>query len=296
MEEIKTIKKSDANFPPLLREINDPPKLLHVRGNIDPLLDPSMKILCVVGARKYSSYGKEVVEKLISGLKGYNICIVSGLALGIDSIAHRTALEAGIYTVAFPGSGLDRSVLYPSTHVGLAEEIIKSGGALLSEFDLLQPSMPWTFPSRNRLMAGISHVTLVIEAELKSGTLITSKNATEYNRDVGAVPGNIFSPLSAGPHMLIRLGATPVTCVDDLLELLGFARREGQSTLAFDNSRISSLGEYEKKIVEILRRGPVGKDSLVQELELDTRKLNTLLSSLELEGFIKEEGGVMRVI
>ncbi len=291
------IYKTDKNFPPLLREINDPPKQLYVRGNIDPLLDPTMKILCVVGSRKYSNYGKEVTEKLITGLKGYNICIVSGLALGIDSIAHRAALEAGLYTISFPGCGLDPSVMYPSSHARLAEEILTAGGALISEFEPLQIAMKWTFPQRNRLMAGISHATLVIEAGLISGTLITSKNATDYNRDVGAIPGNIFSPQSAGPHMLIRAGAMPVTCVDDLLELLHFARREGQSSLSFfENPKFNTLSIIEKKILTFLQRGPTNKDIIMHELDLNASNLNMFISSLELEGFIKEESGMMRIV
>lgn len=293
---IKLIQKTDSDFPPLIREIPDAPKQLYIEGNTSPLFYPQQKILCIVGARKYSNYGKEVTEKLVAGLKGYPITIVSGLALGIDSIAHRSALDAGLHTIAFPGSGLDRSVLYPPSHKKLAEEILANDGALLSEFDLLQASTPWTFPSRNRLMAGISHATLVIEAELKSGTLITSKNATEYNRDVGTIPGAIFSPLSAGPHMLIRMGATPVTCVDDLLEFLGFARHEGQSSLALDDARLATLGTYEKKIMEILRMGPTNKDTLVREIGLETHKANMIISSLELDGFIVEEGEMMRVM
>jgi len=298
------IFKKDSNFPPLLKEINDPPDKLYVKGNVEKLLDKNMKILCVVGARAYSSYGKEVVEKLISGLRGYNICIVSGLALGIDSIAHRSAMDNGLYTIAFPGSGLDPEVLYPATHLRLAEEITKSGGALLSELEPDTQSAPWTFPKRNRLLAGISHATLVIEAELKSGTLITSKYATEYNRDVGTIPGNIFSPLSAGPHMLIRLGATPITCPDDLLEFLGFARREGQSSLPLEkselnlqiNSRLQNLSENEKKIIHLLQIEPRNKDSISRELGIDAQKTNMYISILEIEGLIKEENGVVKIV
>ncbi|HEY4503713.1 MAG TPA: DNA-processing protein DprA [Candidatus Paceibacterota bacterium] len=314
--DIKIIYKNDLDFPPLLREINDLPEKLYVKGNIKKLLEMSQensegKILCVVGARKYSNYGKEAIEQLISGLKGYNICIVSGLALGIDSIAHRAALEAGLYTVSFPGSGLDSSVLYPTMHSRLAEEIVEAGGALLSEFELLQRGADWTFPKRNRLMAGISHAVLVVEAELKSGTLITSKYAVDYNRDVGAIPGQIFSPLSAGPHMLIRLGATPITCADDILELLGFERKDSikngvdkdginrdkndkQNTLDLDNLRFRNLGENEKKILKSLHIESKNKDALARELNIDARLVNTLISSLELEGFVKEEMGVVR--
>src|SRR5574344_927429 len=195
----------NENIPEMLREIPDCPDKLYIKGKL-PSQDS--KLLCVVGSRKYTSYGKDVCEKLISGLRGYDITIVSGLALGIDSIAHKTALDSGLKTIAVPGSGLDESVLYPSTHKQLAEKILENGGALISEFEPNFRATPYSFPQRNRIMAGISHAVLVIEAETKSGTLITSKFATEYNRDVLTVPGSIFSKNSEGPNMLIRLGAT----------------------------------------------------------------------------------------
>ncbi len=309
---LNLISQSDPLFPPILREIADPPEKLYTRGNIETLAEMARaadpgdpyngRVLCVVGSRKNSHYGKDVVEKLIAGLKGYPICIVSGLALGIDSIAHRAALEAGLYTVAFPGSGLDESVIYPSSHKKLAKEILDKGGALISEFWPNQHCDYWTFPSRNRLMAGVSHAILVIECDLQSGTLITSARATDYYRDVGAVPGDIFAPLSAGPHMLLNKGATPVSSVDDLLELLDFPRRDtgGQSTLPFGadhtDPRFQSLPELDKKVISFLQRGAVSKDALVRELNLDPKIVNMILSSLELEGFIKEEEGVVRVV
>lgn len=295
MHEIRLIQP--GGFPPLLREITDPPKHLYVQGSIDPLCDKTFKILCVVGSRKYSHYGKEVTEKLIAGLKGYNICIVSGLALGIDSIAHRAALSVGLHTIAFPGSGLDPSVLYPQTHKKLAREIVEKGGALVSEFPLTLPAQEWTFPSRNRLMAGVSHGVLVIECNLKSGTLITAKQAAGYNRDVAAVPGSIFSPLSAGPHMLIGNGAMAITSSDDLLEFLGFARREGQSRLPLgEDPRFHLLRESDRMVVRYLEKGARSRDALIRELSMDPKVLNMILTSLELEGFIKEEGGLMRIV
>ncbi len=205
-------------IPHQLKQISNPPQTLYIHGTLP---DKNTKILCIVGARHHSAYGEKVCKELIQGLKGYDICIVSGLAIGIDSIAHKAALDSGLKTIAFPGSGLDTSVIYPLRHRDLAQEIVDRGGALISEFSPLQKAMKWTFPQRNRLMAGISQAVLIIEAERKSGTLITSKYATEYNRDVGAVPGDIYSPLSEGPHMLIRLGATPITSSKDILELLG---------------------------------------------------------------------------
>lgn len=293
---METVYKSEESFPKLLKEINDPPRKLYIEGNISPLSDSRMKILCIVGARKYSEYGKEVTENLISGLKGYkNICIVSGLALGIDSIAHRSALDNGIYTVAFPGSGLDRKVIYPPTHANLANEIVERGGALLSEFEPMQEGAPWTFPKRNRLMAGISHATIVIEAELESGSLITSKFASEYNRDVGAVPGPIFKELSKGPHMLIRLGATPITCSGDILEFLGLEREENNFEKDKRNERFELLNEKEKVIMEAIMKGISNRDSLFRETRLNVSEFNMIISSLELEGYIKEERGIIKV-
>src|SRR3989344_3312525 len=184
---IRELQKGE--FPPLLDEIPDPPKKLNCAGNLPY---PENKILCIVGARKFTSYGKEACEELIKGLRGYPITIVSGLALGTDSIAHRAALANNLQTVAIPGSGLNPDILYPRSHLRLAEEIIENGGGLLSEFDDDFRATLWSFPQRNRIMAGISHAVFVIEAEIKSGTLITSRLATEYNRDVLTLPGSIF--------------------------------------------------------------------------------------------------------
>lgn len=288
MENIYTLNKSE--LPYLLREISDPPEKLFIKGKL-PKEDA--KILCIVGARKYSSYGEEACKKLISGLKGYNICIVSGLALGIDSIAHRSAMETGLQTIAFPGSGLDPKVLYPPSHTKLAEEIIYSGGALLSELEMMQTGADWTFPRRNRLMAGISHATLVIEARLKSGTLITSKLAVEYNRDVGAVPGSIFSSLSEGPNQLIDLGAKIIRSSDDILEMLGLKKREEMKSI--QPSLFMNLSENEKKIVEFLQIESHTAEQLILKSGLSAKDINESLSSLEISGLIEESNGKFRV-
>lgn len=278
MNQIKIITEDQIPF--LLTEIPQPPKKLHLKGMLPK---DGSRILCVVGSRKHSSYGEEVCRKLILGLKGYTICIVSGLAIGIDGIAHRAALDAGLQTIAFPGSGLNATDLHPARHARLADEIVHSDGGLISEFEMNQKGAPWTFPRRNRLMAGISHATLVIEAELKSGTLITSKFATDYNRDVGAVPGQITSKLSEGPHMLIRLGATPITCSEDILEMLGFNRPETiQKELPLD------LNESERKIIQLLQIEPMTSEILIQKTCLSAQKINETVSLLEIKGVIKE--------
>jgi len=262
-----------------------PPGELFVRGKMPPF---NHKFLTVVGSRKHSAYGKEVCEMLIKSLKGLPVVIVSGLALGIDSIAHKAALDNGLLTVAVPGSGLDDEFLYPASHFGLAKEILRSGGALISPFESQTPAAPWTFPVRNRIMAGISHATLVIEAEIKSGTLITSKHATEFNRDVFAVPGLIFNKQSEGPHMLMRIGATPITCGNDLREALGFETVD--ATTSKDRSDLSAK---ERKILEMLET-PLQKDILFSKAlayGMTVTQVNVVISLLEIKGLVEEKLG-----
>lgn len=282
-----SIKKlSVEEFPLQLMEIPQPPKELFLAGEL-----PSQEtiLLTVVGSRKYTNYGKEACEHIIRGLRGYDIAIVSGLAIGMDSIAHEAALEAGLKTIAVPGSGLDPSVIYPRANVGLAERILKNGGALLSEYAPNFKATQWSFPQRNRIMAGLTHATLVIEAEQKSGTLITSRMATDYNRDVFAVPGNIFSSTAVGPHMLIKLGATPVTSAEDILQSFGFALQE-ESEHAID---MTSLSEEEVKVIELLRE-PRNRDHLIEALGLSASDTNILLMKMEIAGLIKETPEGMR--
>jgi len=275
------------DFPELLKEITDPPKRLRYEGELPK---GGNKLLAIVGSRKYSSYGREVCESLVAGLADAPVTIVSGLALGMDSIAHRAALKYGLQTIAIPGSGLDRKVLHPRSHLGLAEEILESDGGLLSEYDdLMTYPGPWIFPKRNRIMAGMCHATLVIEAERKSGTLITSRLATEYNREVGAVPGPVDSPTSDGPHMLIRLGAALIRDANDVLELLGLKRGDENPTLV----DIEELSDEEKVFIKILEK-PYSRDELIRRSKLDIGNASATLSLLEIKGLIVEELGEVR--
>jgi DNA processing protein len=276
------IKLSKEEIPESLFEIPEPPKQMYLVGNMPT---EGNRLLAIVGSRKYSNYGKEVCEKLIEGLKGQPVTILSGLALGIDSIAHREALKNNIQTIAIPGSGLDESVLYPTSHLNLAKEIVEKGGGLLSEFDPTFRATPYSFPRRNRIMAGIADAVLVIEAEKKSGTLITSRLATDYNKDVFAIPGSIFSKASEGPHMLIRLGATPITCVNDLLEALHLEPE--QQVLNFDECTPDEL-----KILNLLD-SPISRDELFEKAEIEIQALNSILMMLEIKGFVKESTGVI---
>jgi DNA processing protein len=273
-------------FPPLLLEINDSPKKLRYEGEL-PI--EGNKILTVVGSRKYSQYGREVCESIISCLRGYPITIVSGLALGMDAIVHRAALNADLQTIAVPGSGLGKDVLYPRTNFNLAEEIIKNGGGLLSEYEDTLRAQIWTFPQRNRIMAGMSDAVIIVEAELKSGTLITSRLATEYNREVGAVPGPLNSPTSEGPHMLIRLGAALIRDSKDVLELLNLKSKEEDKTL-FD---LNDLSEEERVFISILEI-PISRDNLIRQSKFDVSKASAVLSLMEIKGLIVEELGEVR--
>ena len=284
--EIKTLEGEE--IPEMLREISDAPDKIYLQGKLPSF---ETKILCVVGSRKYTQYGKDACEKLISGLRGYDICIVSGLALGIDGIAHKSALDAGLKTIAIPGSGLHESVLYPSSHRQLAEKILENGGALISEFEPKFRATPYSFPQRNRIMAGMSHAVLVVEAEIKSGTLITSKFATEYNRDVLTIPGSIFSRNSEGPNMLIRLGATPVRSSEDILEALGFKIDETPQNLEL---KYADCSPEELLVVKCLDE-PREKDELIRQMKMSVSKASTIISIMEIKGLIVESLGEIRL-
>lgn len=202
-------------IPKLLSEIPDTPTYLYIRGTLPELKNTI--VVTIVGSRKYSKYGKHVCQQLIAGLQGYPFVIVSGLAIGIDTIAHQTALEVGLPCIAIPGSGLHDDVLYPRRNKLLAQRIIKNGGCLLSEYQPDFKATRWSFPKRNRMMAGISHAVLVIEAQKKSGTLITANLALEYGREVLVVPGAISDHRFDGGNNLIQQGAYPITSAQDIL-------------------------------------------------------------------------------
>ncbi len=283
------------DFPLSLGEIPQPPETLYLRGTLP---DPTQfYYLAVVGSRKFTNYGREAVERIIGGLAGYPICIVSGLAMGIDAIAHRAALDAGLPTVAIPGSGLDSGVIYPRSNLALAREIVQSGGALLSEFAPDLRAAPWTFPQRNRIMAGISQSTLVIEAEEKSGTLITARLAVDYNRNVFAVPGSIFSAPSKGTNKLIRQGATPITSAQDLLEELGLVAPAGFNTDTAQEPLDLTLYTPEEQAILVLLDEPLSREEILATVSLEPATTLSTLIILEIKGLICEKTGkIMRIL
>lgn len=284
--EIKKLAKKE--FPPALLEIPQPPEDLWIIGELPK---ENLIYLCVVGSRKFTSYGREACEKIIAGLKGYPIAIVSGFAIGIDTIAHKKAIQTGLKTIVFPGSGLSDDAIYPKTNIRLMREVVENGGCLISEFEPDFKATQWSFPMRNRLMAGISKAVLIIEAQEKSGTLITARLATEYNRDVLTVPGSIFSASSKGTNKLIRQGATPITCAEDVLEALGFEIKKDKDKQAklFEN-----LSPEEESVIKLLRE-PIPRDDLIRAMKMPIPNANAILSIMEIKELIKEEMGEIRL-
>jgi len=281
-KEFKMLKPKQ--FPKLLQEIVDAPKQLYIEGELPS--DDENIFLAVIGTRKFSNYGKEACEKIISGLTGYPIVIVSGLALGIDAMAHKSALNAGLKTISIPGSGLDRSVLHPHSNHKLAEEIIASDGALASELEPTQPAGMHTFPQRNRIIAGLSHAVLVIEAPERSGTSITARLALEYNRDVFAVPGSIFSINSLGSNRLIKNGATPISTSNDLLEALDFNIKNNEQS----QQNRKDISQEEQKILDILIE-PLSRDEVIRQSKMLPNIANSLLMTMEVKNLLKESAG-----
>ena len=264
-------------------EIPSPPKRLNYRGELPP---SDLRILAVVGSRKYTNYGRQVVEHLIAGLRGYNIGIVSGLALGIDSLAHEAALTNNMYTLAIPGGGLSDSVIYPARHKPLARKILENGGGMLSEYEPDFRATNWSFPERNRLVVGISHAVLVIEAGEKSGSLITARLCADYNRELLVVPGNIFSDNSKGVHQFLKLGATPVTEAGDILNALNLEVQTNSLP-----AKVVALSTEEVKVLDIITE-PTERDTLIRKLNIPSSEAGIILMQMEINGLIKEDGGV----
>lgn len=269
-------------WPKQLLEIPQQPKKLWIRGSLPAL---GTTYLTVVGSRAMTRYGQDACTNLITGLAGYPISIVSGLALGTDACAHRAALAAGLHTIAVPGSGLDDAVISPRTNVGLAKDILSAGGALISEQEPMHK--PWLaeFPSRNRLMVGLADAVLIIEAGQKSGTLITARLAGEYNRDLLCIPHRIGDPHAFGPHLFIRLGAALVSEPLHILEALSIPPRERGAT-----ATLVDLEDTELEIWNLLEE-PKTRDEVLRSNRQQAGDVLTALVALELRGLVKEEFG-----
>lgn len=238
--------------------------------------------IAIVGSRKVTAYGKSVTAQLAGELARGGVVVVSGLALGIDGIAHRAALDAGGLTIAILAGGLDK--IYPGTHYQLAQQIVAQGGALISEYPLGTPSLKYNFIERNRLVSGLSRAVLITEAAEKSGTLHTATFALEQGRDVLAVPGNITSPQSAGTNRLIKTGAMPVTCIEDVFRALDI---RSQPKLRI---RPRGSNSEEQAIIDLLAQGEDDGAVLLEKTALEVVKFNQALTMLEITGKIRSLG------
>ncbi len=275
-------------FPPQLSEIPQPPETLWCAGTLPP---PESRILAVVGSRALSRYGKEACELLIGGLRGYPVSIVSGLALGADACAHRAALNAGLHTIAIPGSGLSPEALYPRAHVGLAKSILESGGALLSEHPPEYEAHKHDFPSRNRLMVGMAHAVLMVEAGDRSGTLITARLAGEYNRELLCIPHRITDRHAYGAQRFLRLGATLVAEPSHILEALRISPSvEGGASLVTHD-----LSSKEIALLELLET-PCSRDDIMRASVFMPNETLSTLAALELKKLVTEVSGVWKRI
>lgn len=288
-EKIKVVTILDEDYPKLLKEIYKPPAMLYYKGDF---LANNDFALAVVGTRKISAYGEQAASDLVRDLVKNGLTIISGLALGVDAIAHRTTVENGGKTIAVLGSGLSDNYIYPVSNRRLASQIVDNGGAVISEFPLTMLPLKYNFPIRNRIVAGLSLGTLVIEAGLESGALITARYALEQNREVFAVPGNIFSPNAAGPNNLIKMGAKIVTNANDILETLNLS----QVASYIETKKIIPESKEEEILLNFLTKEPTHIDKLVNLSGLGAAAANSTLLMMEIKGKVKNMGGANYVL
>jgi len=285
---IELLTLEDKEYPKLLKEIYHPPAVLYLRGSFQPADEFSLGI---VGTRRLTAYGQQVTPLIAVDLARAGLTIVSGLAKGIDTLAHQAALKAQGRTIAVLGSGIDKPSIYPRTNQYLADQIAEQG-AVLSEFPVGALGQPQHFPQRNRIISGLSLGVLVIEAPERSGALITAREALEQNRDVFAIPGPLFSENSCGANNLIKMGAKLVTEANDILQELNL-------TLLTDfqrNKKILPDNPEEALIIKQLSKQPLHVDKLAQQTKLPIATLNSTLVLMEMKGKVRNLGANNYVI
>ncbi|MCB1684839.1 MAG: DNA-processing protein DprA [Pseudomonadales bacterium] len=280
---VALLVQDSPEYPARLGSIPDPPLILHYQGNTELLNRPA---IAIVGTRRASAYGLQFAQQLAADLAARGAVIVSGLALGIDSAAHRGALISQGATVGVLGSGLER--IAPVSNLGLARRILEAGGGLLSEYPLARSALPHHFPERNRLISGLSAGVIVVEASLRSGSLITARCALEQGREVMAVPGAAGLNGNAGCHRLLRQGAALVESAADVFDALGLI--SDQIPERFEDGIRAALSRNAQRILELLGPGPLDTDQLGARLNLATQEIAVAITELELEGFVARSG------
>lgn len=283
---ISVLTWEDEGYPRLLQQIYDPPPVLYVKGR---LLPEDEWAVAVVGTRAATTYGKEATTRIAGGLARNGVTIVSGLARGIDSTAHRAALDAGGRTIGVLGCGLD--IVYPPENRRLSAQVTQQG-ALVSEYPLGTPPEGGNFPPRNRIISGMSLGTVIVEAGRRSGALITADYALDQGREVFAVPGNIFRRASQGTNALIREGAAPVLSVEDILEVLNLSMVSQQQAAR----AIIPENETESCLLDVLSADPVHVDEISQQVGLPISDVTSALALMELKGMVRQIGGMHYVL
>ena len=277
---INKISPHSHKYLQIIDTIAKCPETLYFIGKLPEKRRPTVAI---VGSRKPTTYGREVTYQLAFDLAKQGVIIVSGLALGVDGIAHRATLDAGGTTLAVLANSVDS--IYPSTHINLSKDIIKSGGAMISEYEPITEARDFQFLERNRIVSGLSDAVIVTEAASRSGTLSTVMHALEQGREVFVVPGNITSPMSAGCNNLIKQGAHPITCAQDVLEIIAPDLLQPQTSLALGSN------PQESKIISLLQSGIRDGDELQLLSELDASEFSMTLTTMEISGTIRALGG-----
>lgn len=298
-KKVSFIRLIDKDYPKLLKQIEDPPFLLYIKGSI-PIYSSNevsdnertiQKIVAVVGTRKITSYGKDVTEQITKELVSAGFTIVSGLAFGVDACAHKITMESKGKTIAVLGCGVD--CCSPRENFYLYKQIIESGGCIISEYPLNKEPTKGSFPSRNRIIAGLSQAVIVTEGASDSGALYTANDALELKRPVFAVPGPITSQLSKGPHSLISKGAKLVTSAEDILKEL-MANGEGQ--IVSNKKEIKGDNKEEQTIIDLLVNEQLHFDELIRKAKIESSRLGTLLSIMEMKGFLRSTNGFYRLM
>lgn len=279
---INILTWADEEYPARLREIDQPPPVLYIRGEY---LQDDLFAVAIVGTRKVTPYGRQVTEELASFLAANGITVVSGLARGVDAIAHQTALKVGGRTMAILGSGVDR--IYPPEHRGLAEQMMERG-AVISDYAVGTPPDASNFPPRNRIISGLSLAVVVVEAAETSGALITAEFAAEQGREVFAIPGNIYAPQSKGVNRLIQKGAQPLLTPEDLMQALDLTRVGEQKSAR----KILPADETEARVLDVLSGEPLHVDEIRNLAGLPIEKISATLALMELKGMVRQVGGM----
>jgi DNA processing protein len=281
-QNIHILTWEDEAYPQRLKEIDQPPPVLYIRGEYLP---EDLFAVAIVGTRRVTAYGRQITEELASFLIANGITVISGLARGVDAVAHQTALKAGGRTIGVLGSGVDK--IYPPEHRTLAEKMIESG-AVISDYAPGTPPDASNFPPRNRIISGLSLAVVVIEAGETSGALITAEFAAEQGREVFAVPGSILAPQSKGTNKLIQNGALPLLSVNDLMQALDLTRMGEHKTAR----KMLPADETEARLMKVLGAEPLHVDEIRNQTELPIEKVSATLALMELKGMVRQVGGM----